>query len=90
VRLPPSLQALPLLQRTYWSGSGVPQSVLSTARQYPQSGSAVLIPGDRYREAKRTAASAVAEAKARVWEEFGEAIEKDFQLASRRFWQTVR
>jgi len=25
-----------------------------------------------------------------VWEEFGEAMEKDFKLASRRFWQTVR
>jgi len=37
---------------------------------------------DGYREAKRTAASAVAEA--------GEAMEKDFRLAPRRFWQTVR
>jgi len=24
------------------------------------------------------------------WEEFGEVMEKDFQLASRKFWQTVR
>jgi len=37
---------------------------------------------DAYREAKRTAASAIAEAKTRVWEEFGEAMEKDFWLAS--------
>ncbi|KAL3999284.1 ornithine decarboxylase [Sarotherodon galilaeus] len=34
---------------------------------------------DRYRQAKRNAARAVAEAKTRVWEEFGEAMEKDFQ-----------
>lgn len=25
-----------------------------------------------------------------VWEEFGEAVEKDFQIVSKRFWQTVR
>ena len=43
----------------------------------------------RYRQARRTAASAVTEAKQRVWEEFGEAIEKDFQLAPKRFWKTV-
>jgi len=40
---------------------------------------------DGYWEAKRTAASAVAEAKTRVWEEFVEAMEKDFRLASRKF-----
>jgi len=40
---------------------------------------------DGYREARRVAASAVAEAKTRMWEEFGEAMEKDFQLASRKF-----
>lgn len=45
---------------------------------------------DRYRVARRAAASAVAEAKTRVWEEFGEAMEKDFRLASRKFWQTIR
>ena len=44
----------------------------------------------RYRQAKRAAASAVSEAKTRVWEEFGEAMEKDFRLAPRRFWQTIR
>ncbi|KAK3545105.1 hypothetical protein QTP70_000615 [Hemibagrus guttatus] len=32
----------------------------------------------------------VSEAKTRVWEEFGEAIEKDYQTASGKFWQTVR
>ncbi len=32
----------------------------------------------------------VVEAKTRAWEEFGEAMEKDYRLASKRFWQTVR
>jgi len=45
---------------------------------------------DRYREARRAVASAVAEAKTRVWDEFGETMEKGFRLASRKFWQTVR
>ena len=45
---------------------------------------------DRYRQARRAAASAVTKAKTRVWEEFGEAMEKDFRLASKKFWQTVR
>jgi len=39
---------------------------------------------DGYREAKR-----IVEAKTRMWELFGEAMEKDFRLASRKFWQTV-
>ena len=45
---------------------------------------------DRYRLAKRAAAAAVAEAKTRVWEEFGEAMENDFRTASKRFWSTIR
>ncbi len=45
---------------------------------------------DRYQEARRAAASVVAEAKTWVWEEFREAMEKDFQLASRKFWQTIQ
>ncbi|XP_051775570.1 uncharacterized protein LOC127525979 [Erpetoichthys calabaricus] len=45
---------------------------------------------DRYQQAKRNAASVVAEAKTRAWEEFGEAMENDFRTASRRFWSTVR
>jgi len=45
---------------------------------------------DGYREARRAAASAVAEAKTRVWEEFGEAMEDDFRLASSKFCQTIR
>ena len=45
---------------------------------------------DRYRQAKRAAARAVAEAKTRVWEEFGEAMEEDYRSAPKKFWQTVR
>nr|XP_049579068.1 uncharacterized protein LOC125970583 [Syngnathus scovelli] len=45
---------------------------------------------DRYRMAKRNAALAVAEAKTRAWEEFGEAMENDFRTASRKFWSTIR
>ncbi|KAK3520692.1 hypothetical protein QTP70_030558, partial [Hemibagrus guttatus] len=32
----------------------------------------------------------VSEAKTRIWEEFGEAMEKDYRTASGKFWQTVR
>ncbi|TWW53254.1 hypothetical protein D4764_0018210 [Takifugu flavidus] len=42
------------------------------------------------RRAKRSAATAVAEAKTRAWEEFGEAMENDFRTASKRFWTTIR
>ncbi|TWW61643.1 hypothetical protein D4764_04G0002900 [Takifugu flavidus] len=45
---------------------------------------------DRYRQAKRSAATAVAEAKTRAWEEFDEAMENDFRTASKRFWTTIR
>ncbi|KAK3557563.1 hypothetical protein QTP70_030496 [Hemibagrus guttatus] len=45
---------------------------------------------EAYRQAKRTTAMVVAEAKARVWEEFGEAMEKDYRTASGKFWQTVQ
>uniref|UniRef100_A0A671XIA7 Endonuclease/exonuclease/phosphatase domain-containing protein n=1 Tax=Sparus aurata TaxID=8175 RepID=A0A671XIA7_SPAAU len=45
---------------------------------------------DGYRQAKRAAARAVSEAKTRVWEEFGEAMEEDYRLASKKFWQTIR
>ncbi|KAK3571245.1 hypothetical protein QTP86_005959 [Hemibagrus guttatus] len=53
------------------------------ARETPQAGEA-------YRQAKRTAARLVSEAKTRVWEEFGEAMEKDYRTASGKFWQTVQ
>ena len=45
---------------------------------------------DGYRRAKRHAARMVAEAKTRVWEEFGEAMEKDFRTAPKRFWSAIR
>ncbi|TWW78236.1 R2DM Retrovirus-related Pol polyprotein from type II retrotransposable element [Takifugu flavidus] len=45
---------------------------------------------DGYRRAKQSAATAVAEAKTRAWEEFGEAMENDFRTASKRFWTTIR
>ncbi|KAK3507907.1 hypothetical protein QTP70_002569 [Hemibagrus guttatus] len=45
---------------------------------------------EAYRQAKRTAAGVVSEAKTRVWEEFGETMEKDYRTASGKFCQTVR
>ncbi|KAK3563826.1 hypothetical protein QTP86_002743 [Hemibagrus guttatus] len=45
---------------------------------------------EAYRQAKRTTALVVSEAKTRVWEEFGEAMKKDYRTASGKFWQTVR
>ncbi|KAK3532938.1 hypothetical protein QTP70_003794 [Hemibagrus guttatus] len=45
---------------------------------------------EAYRQAKRTTAVVVSEAKTRVWEEFGEAMEKDYRTALGKFWQTVR
>ncbi|KAI3364680.1 hypothetical protein L3Q82_011453 [Scortum barcoo] len=45
---------------------------------------------DRYRQAKQATARTVLEAKTRVWEEFGEAMEEDYRSASKRFWQTVQ
>ncbi|KAI3375226.1 hypothetical protein L3Q82_021728 [Scortum barcoo] len=45
---------------------------------------------DGYQQAKQAAARMVLEAKTRVWEEFGEAMEEDYRSASKRFWQTVR
>ena len=51
--------------------------------------SGTLEAADRYRQAKRSAALVVAEAKTRAWEEFGEAMENDFRMASKRFWSTI-
>ncbi|KAK3529276.1 hypothetical protein QTP70_024824 [Hemibagrus guttatus] len=45
---------------------------------------------EAYRQAKRTTVVVVSEAKTRVWEEFGETMEKDYRTASGKFWQTVR
>ena len=43
-----------------------------------------------YRQARRAAAAAVSEAKQRVWEKFGEDMEKDFRSAPKCFWKTIR
>ncbi|TWW57009.1 hypothetical protein D4764_08G0009960 [Takifugu flavidus] len=45
---------------------------------------------DRYWQAKRSAATAVAEAKTRAWEEFSEAMEHDFGTTLKRFWTTIQ
>ncbi|KAK3542811.1 hypothetical protein QTP70_003071 [Hemibagrus guttatus] len=45
---------------------------------------------EAYRQAKRTAARVVSEAKTRIWEEFSEAMEKDYRTALGKFWQTIR
>ena len=44
----------------------------------------------RYRQARGSAAAAVTEAKQRVWERFGEDMEKDFRSAPKCFWKTIR
>ncbi|KAK3526686.1 hypothetical protein QTP70_031467 [Hemibagrus guttatus] len=44
---------------------------------------------EAYRQAKQAAARVVSEAKTRVWEEFGEAMETDYWTASVKFWWTV-
>ncbi|KAK3510172.1 hypothetical protein QTP70_026760 [Hemibagrus guttatus] len=44
---------------------------------------------EAYRQDKRTTAVVVSEAKTWVWEEFGEAMEKDYRTASGKLWQTV-
>ena len=43
-----------------------------------------------YQRFRRAAVAAVAEAKQRVWEEFSEAMEKDFRAVPKRFWKTAR
>ncbi|KAK3538438.1 hypothetical protein QTP86_003713 [Hemibagrus guttatus] len=53
------------------------------ARETPEAAEA-------YWQAKRIAAQVVSETKTRVWEEFGEAMKKDYWTASGKFWQTVR
>lgn len=44
---------------------------------------------DRYRQAKKAASAAVAEAKARIWE-FGAPLEKDSRTAPKCFWKTIQ
>ncbi|KAI3355554.1 hypothetical protein L3Q82_018389 [Scortum barcoo] len=53
----------------------------------PEPWTAQRLPGNR---PSKPAARTVLEAKTRVWEEFGEAMEEDYRSASKRFWQTVR
>lgn len=45
---------------------------------------------DSYWWAKQCTALAVTEVKTLTWEEFSEAMEKDFQTISKKFWQTVQ
>ena len=45
---------------------------------------------DRYEQAKWCAAMVVAEVKTWAWEEFGEAMENDFQTASKRLRTTIQ
>ncbi|KAI3364102.1 hypothetical protein L3Q82_010935, partial [Scortum barcoo] len=47
-------------------------------------------PGGGHRKPSKPQPRTVLEAKTRVWEEFGEAMEEDYRSASKRFWQTVR
>ncbi|KAI3377049.1 hypothetical protein L3Q82_000051 [Scortum barcoo] len=52
---------------------------------------AIPEPGGGHRKPSKPQPGRVLEAKTRVWEEFGEAMEEDYhRSASKRFWQTVR
>lgn len=44
----------------------------------------------KYWQAKHAAAQVVTEAKTQAWEDFGEAMEEDYRLAAKKFWQTVQ
>ena len=77
--------------RTRWW----PPEVTDAVKLNKESYSAWLARGtpeaaDGYRQAKRVAAQAVAEAKTWVWEKFGEAMEEDYLSDLRKFWQTIR
>ncbi|TWW67426.1 HEAT repeat-containing protein 3 [Takifugu flavidus] len=61
------------------------EAVISAMRSVLQQLASKNIPQD-----ERSAATAVAEAKTRAWEEFGEAVGNDFRTASKRFWTTIR
>lgn len=45
---------------------------------------------ERYRVTRKNAASVVADANTRAREEFAEAMEKNFQSFSKKFWQMVK
>ncbi|XP_023284603.1 receptor-type tyrosine-protein phosphatase F-like [Seriola lalandi dorsalis] len=77
--------------RTCWWTPGVGEAVRlkkEAYRAWLACGS--LESADWYRRAKRSAATAVAEAKTQAWEEFGETMEEDYCSAPKRFWQTIR
>jgi len=76
---------------TRWRTPAVREAVKKKKESYLAIlASGTLEAADGYRQAKRNAASAVAKAKTRAWEEFAEAMEKDFWTASKRFWSTIR
>ena len=43
----------------------------------------------RYRQARRSAAMAFGKAKTWAWEQFGEDMENNFRMASKRLWTTI-
>ncbi|KAK3571523.1 hypothetical protein QTP86_012904 [Hemibagrus guttatus] len=81
---------------TMFSSSIVDAAIWSCGRKLKKESYSVWLArgtpeaAEAYRQAKRTAARVVSEAKTRVWEEFGEAMEKDYRTASGKFWQTIR
>ncbi|KAK3517264.1 hypothetical protein QTP70_001756 [Hemibagrus guttatus] len=76
--------------RTLWWTLQVRESVKLKKESYQAwLAQGTLEASEAYRQAKRTAARVVSETKTWVWEEFGEAMEKDYQTASGKFWQTV-
>ncbi|KAI3358922.1 hypothetical protein L3Q82_015309 [Scortum barcoo] len=86
---------VPVVAATPEPGGGNTGKVRDAVRLKKESYQTMLACGtpdavDRYRQAKQATARMVLEAKTRVWEEFGEAMEEDYRLASKRFWQTVR
>ncbi|KAK3520878.1 hypothetical protein QTP86_015402 [Hemibagrus guttatus] len=72
---------------TMFSSSIVDTAIRSCGRKLAQG---TPDTAEAYRQAKQAAAWVVSEAKTQVWEEFGEAIDKDYRTASGKFWQTVR
>ena len=77
--------------RTRWWTTTVRDSVRLKKESYQ----ALLTDGTseaaaRYQQAKRCAATVVAEAKTWAWEEFGDAMENDFRKALKRFWITMQ
>ncbi|KAK3552059.1 hypothetical protein QTP70_031765 [Hemibagrus guttatus] len=80
---------VPPLVSTIWLG--ITYSFAALKKEFYQAWLAqgTLEAAEAYRQAKRAADLVVLEAKTRVWEEFGGAMEKDYQTASGKFWQTI-